>query len=490
MRREFRRWPRVLKVVYAIVLAVLVALPVVLWIGAKSSGVDPDEWPDGALPSIGDLVIDYATDDEPLEQFAFEAPLWDGDPLWTYAFEGRSVPVVVPVSDGVVVYMSRGLRLEIDGETVWERSWPDSLRNFVVGDTVLVWYKNADGWEWPARLTVEALDLATGETLWSDDAVSYARGFTDALFTSSCTGTGAVGGTCVLSSRHPATGAVQWSVDDIAASQVTDARPFEQAPAPDRLTVFTSEGGPGSLSELSPREFTLRDRWSGAVVGADHIRVNQEHEAFADGDLFLVWLDYDNDPTAGCEAEFTGYIAGAAEPTWEFTSSMRKSDDLASCGGHPMTFPVQDRLAVTDGDHPAVLDTASGAILWTAPEPGQAYGTDGSVLAALDWDEDDMVGYDLDSGEELWRSAFPIHHRWSTLVVGSTMWVYGEQTAFGRWSSNVYAVDLATGEVVRPQGKLREIRGDHLVTAVTLDEDDWVDRGERELAAWPLDLRG
>lgn len=470
---EYLSWPKALRITAASTAGVLLAVPVLLGIADRGLLAVPSEWADGPLDTLEALPAYTPVDDlEGGEEPEIEFTAYAGDPSWTY--EGGEASSILKTAQGFLIYDSGSIRYETEGSVVWEHSWEEDVSGYLLaGETVLVNTKHPEGWEWPARQTIEAFGLEDGQTRWSDTEVSYGEFVDGRVYTSSCDGNADDGGTCVLSARDPGSGDVLWSVDDVGASQASAA-------GEETLLVFTSEAG---LDDGV--QYTARDLWTGSVTGIDHVEGDSESDpVVADGMVYL-WLDYDGDPTAGCTANVRAYPADSASLAWEFDSQMRKNEDFSRCGAQPMAEPATGKLAVSDGQYPAVIDARTGQTEWTAEAEGQAYGTDGNVLAALDWegDTDNLAGYDLATGEERWRTTAPVNYYAKTYVSGSTMWIYSESTAFGGFFDGVYAVNLTDGTLVELPGDYIGGKDNEMQTRV---EED----AKTTTYAWPLDLFG
>ncbi|MEU5155403.1 PQQ-binding-like beta-propeller repeat protein [Glycomyces sp. NPDC021274] len=468
---EYLSWPKALRITAASAAGVLVAVPVLLGIADRGLVAVPAGWDGGPLDTLEDLPSYTPVDDlEGGEEPEVEFTAYNGDPAWTY--EGRDGDSVLRTDQGFLIYDYGSIRYETAGSVVWEHSWEEEVAGYLLaGDTVLVKTRHPDGWEWPARQTIEAFALEGGEPRWSDTEVSYGEFVGGGVYTSSCDGDADDGGTCVLSARDPATGDVLWSVDDVGASQASAADE-------ETLLVFTAAAGLDDGVQYTARELS-----TGSVSGIDHLEGDYESDPVLAGGMVYLWLDYDGDPTAGCTAVVRAYPADSGALAWEFDSQMRKNEDLSRCGAQPMTEPAAGRLAVTDGRHPAVIDARTGQIEWTAEVEGQAYGTDANVLAALDWagDTDNLAGYDLATGEEIWRVTAPVNYYAKTYVSGSTMWIFSEGTAFGGFFDGVYAVNLTDGTLVELPGDYIGGKDNEMQTRVE-------DGGVHTIHAWPLDL--
>lgn len=346
---------------------------------------------------------------------------------------------------------------------VWEHAVDGHYAEVgLAGDLVIVAEDIEDDDSWPGLRETVALDLDTGEPVWTDRDASFVTVFADTVFMTECTGEQDDRiGDCTLYARDPADRSEQWSAPTYASAQVASASPWTGANAPDRVMVAAYPTG------HADRTVTVFER------GADLLSVRTRFTPVLDGDLVIVADDYDDNPADECTARVSAYRLGRAEPLWQIEADTRKSDDLANCGNLPTDEPVDGRMPLTVDGEAVVVDAATGETVWTAPEPGQAValGRGGDVLIAAAWEagEDNLVAHDTATGDELWRATVECCH-------GATPWTAGRTL----WLHSGLAVDLDTGDAAELPGAVQYRLPGQVVTVTGEDPPT--------LRAWPADL--
>lgn len=478
MWRELRSWPLYAQLAVAAVGIGSIALALAAPALAGGGGVDETEWPEGELPKAADFT---ETPEPPEAEDGPDLPegvsVYDGEPLWSHVLDEDSGSVA-PVEQGTLVRSDGLLRLVADDATVWEHPAENfSAEIGVAGDLVVISSRDDDDDSWPGRRITVALDLGTGEEVWRDEDASFVTVFSDAVLMSECTGEQDDRiGDCTLYARDPADLSTLWSTPTYASVQALSPSPWTGEPLPEPLLVesFPTGHETRTVSALGPGGETL-------------VSVQTHDSAFAAGSeqMLIVYDDYDDNPADGCTAVLRGYRFGGDDPAWEIEADMRKSADLSSCGELPDTGLRDGMLPLTVDGAPVVVDAATGEVEWTAPDEGQAYALSGDAgtLVAVDWEaeEDNLVAYDVESGEVLWRTTAAVESSTQTSVIGSTLWLYGSGSMWGWSSYSVIAYNLHTGEGVALPGSVSAF----VPGAIVMTDDDF---DAPELTAWPVEI--
>ncbi len=481
MWRELRSWPLYAQIgtgaigVGALVLAF--AIPAI----AGPDRPDESTWPEEELPEAADFTETPASPEESGDEFPEGVSAYDGEPLWSQRL-GADSGAVTHVDQGTLIRLDGSLRLVADGETVWEHTWEDFAPEIgVAGEVVVISGEGSDditGDEpWPGRQDTVALDLDTGEEVWHDQDASFVTVFSDAVLMSECGG----GqddhiGDCTLYARDPADLSTLWSTPTYASVQAISSSGWTGDPLPDPLLVESFPTG------YESRTVSVLDS------DGDELASVQTHDGVfpsAADQMLVVYDDYDDNPADDCTAALKGYRFGEDEPAWEIEADMRKTADLSSCGELPTTTMRDGRLPLTVDGVPSIVDVATGEVDWTAPAEGQAYtlSEDAGTLIAADWEaeEDNLIAYDVDSGEELWRAAASIGASTQASVLGSTVWIYGSSSMWGWSDYSVVGYKLDTGEGLALPGSVSTFAPGEIIMTDGEFED-------AELTAWPVDL--
>lgn len=477
MWRELRSWPMSVQIgVAAVGLGSIVLAFAVPAIVDRGDAGDPAR-PEGELPTAADIPETSeapAAEDGNLPE---GVSVYDGEPLWTHRPD-EEASAVAHVDQGTLVRSEESLRLITDEETVWEHTWEEFAPEIGVAGEVVVISTDGDGdAPWPGRQETVAFDLDTGEEVWRDEDASFVTVFSDAVLMSECGGGQDERiGDCTLYARDPQTLSTLWSTPTYASVQALSSSDWSGEPLPEPLLVESFPTGHASrtVSALGPggEELVAIRTQSGAVAAAAER-------------MLLVHDDYDDNPADGCTAVVQGHRFGEDEPAWEIETQTRKSADLRSCGSLPSTAVRDGRLPLTIDGVPAVVDTTNGETVWTAPDEGQAYtlSEDAGTLVAVDWEseEDNLVAYDIESGEVLWRSSAAVEASTRAKAIGSTLWIYGSSSIWGWSDLNVTAYNLDTGEGVALPGSVSSFSPEQIVMS-----DGETD--ETQFTAWPIEL--
>ncbi|WP_026923400.1 outer membrane protein assembly factor BamB family protein [Glycomyces arizonensis] len=479
MWRELRSWPLYVQIGVAAVavgsLVLAFALPAIM----RPSRSGEADWPDGEIKGVNNTITvdEGSTESEP--EPPESVSVYDGEPLWSYRLDADS-GAVTQVDQGTLVRTDGSLRLIADDETVWEHTWEDYAPEIgVAGEVVVISGEGSedvleDDEPWPGRQDTVALDLGTGEEVWHDEESSFVTVFSDAVMMTECTGEQDDHiGDCTLYARDPVDLSTLWSTPTYASARVVSGSSWTGEAAPERLVVESFPTGHDS------RTVTVYE--NGDSLGS----VPTQASVDLAGDTMLVYDDWDDNPADGCTAAVTAYRLGESEPAWEAAVATRKSGDLSSCGDLPAITAYDGKLPLTVENTPAVVDVATGEAVWTAPAEGQAYALspDGGTLIATDWEseEDNLVAYDIGTGEERWRATADVGSQSQATVIGSTLWIHGDASMWGWSDYNVIAYNLDTGEGVALPGSVSAFAPGEII----MTDDDYE---TPELTAWPVDL--
>jgi hypothetical protein len=468
MLAEFRTWPRRAKIAVLAILAVELAAPVSIWLAQPDlPHTDPADRPDGDLAVPADLAMPSVAEEEeqPLDE-PWEIPIYEGDPRQTYKVQSRFYYDLLETDHGLLIAGTSSAALENDGEIVWEVDADTDTDAVFLFEDVVVLAATVDDDAWAGRDQVTAYSARTGEELWTDDEVDYTNGVDGGLYLTRC-GPDDDDDTCTVTARDPADGAVLWSLGEPSTPQFDLPEDGFRPTDPDHLVLET---------EPADDEFALApvNRWSGNTIEPTITEGDADLEMAVLGDQALTWTEDDEDPTDGCTSDIAGYTIGATEPAWTVTAETRISDDLAYCEDQPMRTPFAGNLAVTLDSRPAVIDTATGTTTWTGETEAFAYGVGDGIMAAVR--EEALVGIDMDTGEERWRTEWRDEGSNETRTAGTTMWVRN------CGSADLCAVNLETGEIVSLSGEFDYVTEDAVVTSNKVDEST------EEVHMWPLDI--
>lgn len=473
MWRELRSWPLYVQIGVGAAALAAVVLAFVIPLIAGPAYPDESEWPEGELPEASGS-IEPAEGPEEEDSLPEGVSTYDGEPLWTHQLDTDSGSVT-QLDQGTLVRTGDSLRLIADEATVWEHTWEDfSPEIGVAGDVVVITGGAIEGAPWPGRKETIALDLDTGDEVWSNEDASFVTVFSDAVLMSECGGDqeGNIGD-CTLYARDPADLSTLWSEPTYASVQAVSPSSWTGEPLPEQLIV---ESFPHGLEDRTVS--VLEDGGEVASVQTDDSVVLEDR-------MMIVYDDYDDNPADGCTASVAGYRFGEDDPAWELEADMRKSADLSSCGELPNTAPRDGMLPLTIDGAPALVDLETGEAVWTGSGEGQAYtiSEDAGTLIAADWEseEDNLIAYDVDSGEELWRATAGVEDSTQATAVGSTLWLYGSGSMWGWSSSGVVAYDLGTGEGFALPGSISTFAPGEVV----MTDGDYE---TPTLTAWPVDL--
>lgn len=480
---ELRSWPLPVQIgAGALALAMIgtsFALPELVGHG----DVDESDWPDGELPAAeGAIAAEAESGGSPGsdESAPDGVEPYGGDPLWSTEL-GTDGGTVVHLDQGALFLTDEGLRLEDGGERVWEHPVEEFGPEVGVADEVVVVSVSIDSlfededYEWPGREDTVALDLETGEEVWRDQDASFVSVYSDAVLMTECTGEQAGNiGDCTLYARDPQNLATLWSTPTYASAQAVGGGTWTGEPLPDPLLIESYPNG-------------HEDRTVTAYEDGNALASVQTHDgSFVAGDTLVFYDDYDDNPADECTATLTGYGLRGGERLWQIEAETAKTEDLVSCGGLATVRPRDGMLPLTIGGEAALVDLATGETAWTAPEAGRAVGLGpgADVLAvAVEGETDNLVAYDVESGDELWTATASIGASTRTSAVGSTLWVHGSASMWGWSDYGVVAYNLETGEGLALPGSAKEFRPGQVVTVL-----DDIDR--TTLSAWPADLWG
>jgi hypothetical protein len=476
--QELKSWPRSVRYCFAGLAVAIFASTFVIEPLAEPDFPDRSEWPVGEIPTgIAVGAADVAADGTGSE-LPEGIGLHSGDPLWTaeVASDGDQV---AHLDQGTVRLTEGRIALERDGSEVWHYEWEEFGPEIGVADGVVVISQSMDDlddadYDWPGRQDTVALDLETGEEVWRDQDASFVTVFSDAVLMTECTGAQDDHiGDCTLYSRDPADLATQWSTPTYASARAVSDSPWDGAPVPDRLLMESFPTGNES------RQVHVYENGEAIASVPTHDSVTLA------GDTLIVYSDYDGNPADGCTVHLAGRPLGDAEPTWELDAMIRKTPDLANCGGLPTVEAHDGKLPLTIDGVPSIVDAATGDTVWAAPAEGQAIALspEADLLVVVEWEavHDNLVAYDAATGEERWRADTSFVSRGRATTIGSTLWIYGDASMWGWSTYDVFAYDLATGEGVALPGTVAYfLPGEVVMTAGEYEEP--------VLEAWPTEL--
>ncbi|WP_049566169.1 outer membrane protein assembly factor BamB family protein [Nonomuraea sp. SBT364] len=269
------------------------------------------------------------------------------------------------------------------GKKKWQREIPEgkgddnqsahTVNLSTPSDTLIVTYKKPVGKSsiWPAPRVVEALDPATGRTLWkatSSWGATYGHiGLDDTVYTSACRGTQTgKRDECRLSARDPRTGRVRWTV------------PTGQVPS-----IVTGDATTLVLTTL-PRGYrgnswlTALDKRTGARLGL-HVAIprfagravtDYSSRTYLKGRTVAVTLSRANAEAERCDYVAAGRDVRTGDRVWRAAWRDPGCDHDRFSGSSAIP-------AVTADGKLTLRDPATGKIVWKGAVSGRVVTLDG-----------------------------------------------------------------------------------------------------------------
>lgn len=476
---ELRSWPLPVQIGTGALAAAMVAASFALPALVAHGDVNESDWPQGELPVADGAITAEAEsggDQDSGEALPEGVEPYDGDPLWSFDLE-QDGDTVAPIDQGLLFLTDEGLRLEDDGETVWEHPVEEFGPEIGVTDEVVIVSVSIDSafededYEWPGREDTVALDLETGEEVWRDQEASFVSVYSDAVLMTECTGEqDAHIGDCTLYARDPENLETLWSTPTYASAQAVDGGNWTGEPLPDPLLIASYPNG-------------HEDRTVTVYENGNPLASIQTHDsAVVSGETLVLYDDYDDNPADGCTAALAGYDLRGGGPVWEIEAETAKTADLVRCGELATVSPREGMLALTIDGEPSVVDVVTGETAWTAPEPGRALALDedaATLVVARESETENLVAYDVESGEERWRATAALEASTQTSSVGATLWIHGSGSMWGWSSYGVTAYEFASGRGTVLPGSVAGFRPGEVLTSEGYDPET--------LSAWPVD---
>ncbi|MEW2380286.1 PQQ-binding-like beta-propeller repeat protein [Micromonospora sp. NPDC047812] len=342
------------------------------------------------------------------------------EPIWSVTADRLDQPLT-QLGQVVVVPDGRELRAvdRATGQDRWRHPFPVSYQYTVAGDLIVL--SASDGGP------LEVLDAATGATRWRAEDTQDVVVQQQVVYDRECVGTGR-SAKCVVVARDVRDGRQLWKLPADRFARVSDEALGVRAPyaAPTQRYV---------AARLNGRTYTTVAPTTGRV-GAGRLPSRAWYGFVADGLLVTT----DNDPPRGdrrCTVSIATVAAATGARGWsgEVFSGRREDGECAKRLAHDHSgltlIGSGTRLvAVTAAGRPQMVDLRTGRKQWEGVTSGVPVdGDDRSVLVRRTADEGELALLDAATGATRWSAPDPglsgTSASWRSSVTGRLVAVSG-----------------------------------------------------------------
>jgi hypothetical protein len=310
-------------------------------------------------------------------------------PAWTVQVPDQ--PSAAALARGAVVISARGTveaRRAAGGDRIWSKDVSWSAVAGAGDRAVVVAGQDKHGYE--------ALDPATGATLWNDPTAIAAWTFTDVVIGMTCPQPLV----CTLSAREPSSGAIKWQADltGNGRSLAGVNKPLSGVRRMDRLATGT-QPAPPLLGFMVDDELQVISTTSGRRLHS--YRGTQTTRVVVAGDRVIV-------TTVLLHDDACRYTVEARNPDGDSQVWRRDGYDLHTatglgCEQRLDPFGGGGLLAAVSGDNRQVLlDVSSGTEAYQAPVGQTIVATDGHLAIVRTADQKSVQAVNLTNSGTSW----------------------------------------------------------------------------------------